>query len=106
MALTKEEFEEQLKVVYDNLTLQQFELLLNAASNKTQQLISSGDLQLDYISKKFDGINEHTVLSANVWVSVKQSRRVSFKQFKSLSWFGGINWLEKKQAEENEFKQF
>ena len=104
--ITKEEFEVQLKEVYDNLSLEQFETLLNQSNIKVKQLIASGDLQLDYISKSFNGTNQNAVLSANVWSTVQKTRKISFKQFKSLSWFSGIKWLQKKQADENEFKQF
>ena len=104
--ITKEQFEEQLKEVYDNLSLEQFETLLKQSSKKINTMIGSGELQLDYVSKKFDGTNQNAVLSANVWSFVKKTRKISFKQFKSLSWFSGINWLQPKEAEETEFKQF
>lgn len=106
MALSKEEFEAQLKEVYDNLTLEQFNYLLKQTSNKINNLVATDDLQLNYVTKTFSGMNEHEVLSANVFSTVSRYRKISFKQFKSLSWFSGIKWFVENKTEETEFKQF
>ena len=108
---TPQEFEDTLKGVYDNLTKEQFQFLLERCRLKILYLMQDENL-LDYSNKdgfsRWDGkteedIKDVTIVASNVYITVKKSRRISYKQFKMLSLLSDTNWI---SNEETEYKQF
>ena len=100
----KEAFETQIREVYDNLDKEQFNRLMDSSGEKLRHLIKSKEAEkvktndgnsFDYVFKD----RLHT-LAYNVFCTVFNSRKISFKQFKLLSAFAKVNWLQE------EYKQF
>ena len=107
--ITKEQFEEILKNQYDNLTKQEFAILINSTKEKISELIKSKDIILE---KNPDEEDDYIVTYSSsefyervfgVFRLVSMTRKLSFKQYKCLSAF--INAKIGRQ-EEAEFKQF
>lgn len=113
--MKKEEWDEAIKGFYNNLNKEQFELLLD---NSLKMIIKKlfGEYWPERIKglnnpeQVFDIIEEHEFdnhlegLARDIFLTVKNSKRISFKQFKVLSAFAKMNWLEEDVTEE--FKQF
>ena len=101
--IDKEAFEAKIKEVYDNLVKEDFESLLKAVSIRFVKLKQDGKLNLvkdKSGEKKYYFENSFDETAFKVFLTVKESRRLSFKQFKLLSAFGKVNWLQE------EYKQF
>ena len=99
----KEAFETQIREVYDNLVKEDFESLLKAVAIKFANLKQDGKLNLvkdKSGEKKYYFENSFDETAFKVFLTVKESRRLSFKQFKLLSAFAKVNWLQE------EYKQF
>ena len=102
------EFEEFLKETYENLTKEQFDYLLKCSKDKTIQLHESGEITAhkeDDGTMFFDSPNERYKIPANVFLTVDKSRRITFKQFKSLSAYAQINWTNQ-DSDTSAYKQF
>jgi hypothetical protein len=114
-AMNKEEFQEALVEVYDNLSKEQFDKLLVNTSKRLKVIASeSRDITINAPILKITESNGEIKLESNdtliqlacdVFLTVKQSRRISFKQFKMLSAFSKTNWFAD-TTEKEEFKQF
>ena len=107
--MTREEWNERIKEVYDSLTAEQFNTLLNNSKKMIRNLIGAGridrvDLGNDKWTWEFDDDNHK--FSYQVFVTVEKSRRLSFKQFKMLSAFSKTDWLTIDKEDEVEYKQF
>ena len=113
--MNKEEFQEALVEVYDNLSKEQFDKLLVNTSKKLNGIASEErSLPIEQKTLKITEFNGEIKLESNdkliqlacdVFLTVKQSRRISFKQFKMLSAFSKTNWFAD-TTEKEEFKQF
>lgn len=125
---TKEEFEIEIKEVFDNLNKSQFNKLLiqslvniyfKAYGNKeiANKIFKSdfskyndGKSQGELIKllpavKLLEFKDEFDTLAVSVFATVAETRRISFKQFKLLSAFCKLKWNKDTQPKE-EFKQF
>jgi hypothetical protein len=100
---TKEEFEAIVAEAYKNLTEESFNNLLVAGKKRLKELYASGDWGTDKNTGESTFTNEHYKLNHDIFFTVLKSRRISLKQFKSLSAFVKMQW---KTNEETEFKQF
>ena len=108
MSLTKEQFEAAVKEKYDNLSKQDFALLMNATKAKIGELLDNKDLVMGKDDNDDDYIvtyasNEFYERVFGVFKFVHTTRKLSFKQYKCLSAF--LNTKINK-ADDNEFKQF
>jgi hypothetical protein len=99
--ITKEEFEVIVTDAYKNLTEQSFNNLLEAGKIKLKELATSGDWLMDKNTGESKFTNEHYKLNHDIFFTVLKSRRISFKQFKSLSAFVKMQW-----NDNTEYKQF
>jgi hypothetical protein len=110
--MTNQQFEDALKEVYDNLIKEQFDFLLERCKLKINQLVyTDGLLVYDNavgfsraVAKTKDDISEVTVVAANVFNTVRKTRKISFKQFKMMSLISETNWFS--NNDETEYKQF
>jgi hypothetical protein len=92
--MNKEEWINKIKDVYDDLSKEQFELLLN---NTYKQILRDRNGTPDEDQKSFRDL----VLS--VYNTVSDTRRMSFNQFKALSAYSKTIWVEEPTEE---YKQF
>lgn len=103
---TKEEFEAIIKEKYDNLSKQEFGILVNTAKAKILELSKTGEIKFetgeDGIELKYASQVLYEI-AFNTFKFVHTTKRLSFKQYKCLSAF--INAKVNKQ-EETEYKQF
>lgn len=105
--ITKEQFEEILKEQYDNLDKAGFGKLMTGCENKIKQLLSAGELVLgknpededDYIITHSS--NQYYEIAFNSWQFARRTKKLSFKQYKSLCAF-----IKLKVQDETEYKQF
>jgi len=95
-----ENFQEPYKYVYDNLSKEKFDWLLDSSAAMIRDLITSGKARGTPPDIIFED-RLHT-LAFNVWCTVYESRKLSFKQFKVLSAFSKVKWMEN----DTEYKQF
>ena len=102
----KESFEVAIKEVYDSLDKSEFTKLLDNCIETIRSLSKSGKVKQ---VKRTDGNPPDMIfedklkqLSYDVFLTVYNSRKISFKQFKVLSAFSKTDWLKK----EEEYKQF
>lgn len=119
--MKKEEWEAGIKETYDNLSRDQFNQLLDNCvkmvyikSNNDSRSEGFDKLRKDEIKlshseftenlETIEFENELDNLGHSVFLSVRQSRRMSFKQFKILSAFSKTHWLSLEPT--NEYKQF
>jgi hypothetical protein len=105
---TKEQFEADIKKKYDNLSKQEFGVLLNTTRAKLSKLLDSKELIMQKDKNEDDYIityaaNEFYERVFGVFKFVHTTKKLSFKQYKCLAAF--INAKEKKQ-DDNEYKQF
>ena len=113
--INNEEFQEALVEVYDNLSKEQFDkLLVNTSKGlsiiATEENILPKEQRTLIITEvngeiKLKSNDKLTQLACDVFITVKHSRRISFKQFKMLSAFSKTNWFAETNEKE-EFKQF
>jgi hypothetical protein len=108
MAITKEQFEIAVKQKYDNLTKQDFGLLMNSTKAKLSDLMQSKDIVIEKHKDDDDynithASNEFYERVFGVFKVVSTTRRLSFKQYKCLAAF--INAKVTKE-EDSEYKQF
>ena len=107
--MNKEEFQEALVEVYDNLSKEQFELLLKNSHKSIKNLLLLGlgksAERTDENPPDFIFENKLHQLAYDVFNTVFESKRISFKQFKMLSAFSKTNWFAD-TTEKEEFKQF
>jgi E3 ubiquitin-protein ligase DOA10 len=105
--ITKEQFEEILKERYDNLSKQDFAILVNTTKDKISDLIKSKDIILEKNPDEEDDFiityssSEFYERVFGVFRLVSMTRRLSFKQYKCLSAF-----VSAKIGKQEEFKQF
>jgi putative sterol carrier protein len=107
--ITKEQFETILKERYDNLSKQDFAILITSTKEKIAELIKSKDIILE---KHPDEDDDYTITYSSsqfyeivfgVFKLVSMTRKLSFKQYKCLSAFVGAKIG---KQEETEYKQF
>ena len=106
--MNKIQFEAEIQKVYDNLTKEQFNLLLeNSKEAIRKNLIIPGKVMYQ---KRNDGYPPDIILEDNleqliwnIFYEVFISKKISFKQFKALSAYTKTNWIIK---QEQEYKQF
>ena len=113
--MSKEEFQEALVEVYDNLSKEQFDKLLVNTSKRLNSIVTEERVlpkeQRTLMVTEVNGeikvqSNDKLIqLACDVFLTVKQSRRISFKQFKMISAFSKTNWFYY-TTEKEEFKQF
>lgn len=109
--MTQEEFNKSILEVYNNLTKEQFDYLIKASiivilkkayGNGWNSILKEDTKVIDKLEcLQFE--NNFDTLALSVLISTFESRRISFKQFKVLSAFTKVNWLEE---EKESFKQF
>ena len=119
--MTREEWDNKIKDVFDNLTKEQYQKLIN---NTLLQLYAKSygsvkhgakfmktAIQKGFLAKEVNEMqfDEHLDnLSYEVFKTVIKKNRISFKQFKMLSAFSKTNWLieDGELQKIEEFKQF
>jgi hypothetical protein len=101
--ITKEEFEVIVTEAYNNLNEESFNNLLEAGKKRLKELAASGDWSTNKNTGESTFTNEHYKLNHDIFFTVLKSRRISLKQFKSLSAFVKMQW---KTNDETEYKQF
>jgi len=105
--ITKEQFEEILKEQFENLDKKGFAQIMTSCENKIKELLSNGELVLgknpddedDYIITHSS--NQYYEIAFNSWQFARRTKKLSFKQYKSLCAF-----IKSKVQEETEYKQF
>ncbi len=108
--MTNEEFNKSILQIYDNLTKEQFDYLMKrsvevclikAYGTKMYPIIKKDTLAEELKRLQFE--NNFDKLAVSVLATTFESRRISFKQFKVLSAFSKVKWIEE---EKETFKQF
>tara|TARA_R110000772_G_C13180098_1_gene427962 strand:+ start:529 stop:858 length:330 start_codon:yes stop_codon:yes gene_type:complete len=109
--MTQEEFNKSILQVYDNLTEEQFNYLMKesimvilkkAYGNGYEAIFKKNTKVVDELeSLQFE--NNFDKLALSVLITTFKSKRISFKQFKVLSAFSKVKWIEE---EKETFKQF
>ncbi len=98
--MNKEEWNSKIKDVYDDLSKEQFELLLENTHNKIVNTKINLLRNLDSPSEDQKSFRD---LVLNVYNTVSDTRRMSFNQFKALSAYSKTIWVEEPKEE---YKQF
>ena len=113
--MTREEFNKSILEVYDNLTKEQFDYLMKESIlvilkkaygngwNSIFKNIFKNNISIVDELECLQFENNFDTLALSVLISTFESRRISFKQFKVLSAFTKIKWIEE---EKETFKQF
>ena len=94
--MNKIQFEAEIQKVYDNLTKEQFKELLITAYAK---FLKQSDKKTQEITLN----NNYEELAYDIFNTVLDSKKISFKQFKVLSAFSKIDWISEQPVE---YKQF
>jgi hypothetical protein len=90
------EFEEFLQETYNNLTREQFDHLVQSAKEKIKEYYDAGIIRAEKEDDGtffFDSDNEYLKTGANVFIKVEHTRKITYKQFKALSAFSKVNWI-------------
>lgn len=105
--ISKEQFETILKEKYDNLSKQDFAILITTTKEKIAELIKSKDIILEKHPDEEDDFiityssSQFYEIVFGVFRLVSMTRKLSFKQYKCLSAF-----INAKVTKQEEFKQF
>jgi hypothetical protein len=99
--LTKEEFGNVVEESYNNLTKDEFINLLEDVSIKLKSLQASNDIFTDKRSGEMVFTNKLYELNYGIFCTAFETKKISFKQYKSLCAFINKKWI---SVQYNDFK--